>query len=212
MIKYSLALEEFEEKIGYRIDENFEKKFSKSSNLEHALLLIRLLNSWRDNFVDILSTSDTLPLSIAEDNTYLVKRSCLYSSNYVLHGGGTVVDEWYNLINIPNHYIRLLANYHHLIRANICCIVPDAYQRICSQDDLADDIKFSPAEHRCAAVTSQNRLFTEDTPTDNIHFKFFLPDIRGVEFNELITLVNNEEIFLQYHNVLPQTESNIFSQ
>lgn len=199
MKSHASVLNSLEENLGYKIDNNFANKFKATKHeWKGNLAVLEALKEWRNIFTNTAANMNTLPLSIAFPSNDVVKKSVLYSSSLVIHGDGTVTDDFYG-VDIPNEYIEWISEYHEVIRRGLCYVIPYHYEQISSQGvDTLDE--FNASDYGCAAVSE--KFQSGGSQTKNLNFKMFLPNVDNISLSDLIRLSLDEEIFSEYHNAL----------
>jgi len=206
---YSSALQSFEELIGREVTDSFSISLDNSVYEKH--LLYEIFRIWQNIFETLATTADCLPLAIPNPSDYLLKRSLLYSTNIVAPLRGIVTHSWDDT-QIPASYIAFLRKYHGLIRKNVACVVMgewdflEGYRTFLDaeyEDEMEEEgEEFDPGKYGCAIVTDTTKYFLQHSSTDSLHFKILLPDISGVDLKDLLKLVQDEEIFTNYHNTI----------
>lgn len=199
MKSHASILNSLEENLGYTVDNDFANKFSAAKHeWRGKLAILAALKEWREIFTGAAVSMDTLPLSIAYPSSEIVKKSVLYSSSLVIHGSGTVTDDFYG-VDIPNEYIEWIGEYHEVIRRGLCYVIPYRYEQISSQGvDTLDE--FNASDYGCAAVSEKFQV--DGGRTKNLNFKIFLPNVENISLSDLMALSQDEEIFSEYHNAL----------
>jgi hypothetical protein len=199
MKSYASVLSSLEENLGYKVDNSFAYKFNATKHeWKCKLAVLEALKEWRNIFTDTATSMNTLPLSIAYPSNEVVKKSVLYSSSLVIHGDGTVTDDFYG-VDIPNEYIEWIGEYHEVIRRGLCYVIPYRYEQISSQGvDTLDE--FNASDYGCAAVSE--KFQSGGIQAKNLNFKMFLPSVENISLSDLIGLSQDEEIFSEYHNAL----------
>lgn len=199
MKSHASVLNSLEENLGYKVDNDFANKFSAAKHeWRGSLAILAALKEWREIFTGAAVSMDTLPLSIAYPSSEIVKKSVLYSSSLVIHGSGTVTDDFYG-VDIPNEYIEWIGEYHEVIRRGLCYVIPYRYEQISSQGvDTLDE--FNASDYGCAAVSEKFQM--DGDRTKNLNFKIFLPSVENISLSDLMALSQDEEIFSEYHNAL----------
>ena len=199
MKSYASVLNTLEEKLGYKVDNDFPAKFNAAKHsMKVNVAVLGALKEWRKIFTNTATRMNTLPLSIAYPSEEVVKRSILYSSSLVIHGTGSVTDDFYG-IDISDEYINWIGEYHEVIRRGLCYVIPYHYEQISSQGVETLD-EFHASDYGCAAVSKKFQPVGDQVK--NLNFKMFLPSVANISLSDLINLTNDEEIFSEYHNAL----------